>query len=137
MTIEAPLWWEDGALCLLDQTRLPHEVRTVRCTSWEEVAEAIRGLRVRGAPAIGLAAAYGLVLAAATDAGLRVVVARPFPHVGAGQAPTFWVAKRARVLLEAKRRGAPAVTVGDRASRRRGRSVVSLRSDFGGPVKTQ
>ena len=69
MTIEAPLWWEDGALCLLDQTRLPHEVRTVRCTSWEEVAEAIRGLRVRGAPAIGLAAAYGLVLAAATDAG--------------------------------------------------------------------
>jgi len=47
------------------------------------------------------------------DAGLRVVVARPFPHVGAGQAPTFWVAKRARVLLEAKRRGAPAVTVGD------------------------
>src|SRR5437879_8022807 len=69
VTIEAPLWWEDGALCLLDQTRLPHEVRTVRCTSWEEVAEAIRGLRVRGAPAIGLAAAYGLVLAAATDAG--------------------------------------------------------------------
>ncbi len=64
MRVDAPLWWEDGALCLLDQTGLPHEVRTVRCTSWEEVAEAIRTLRVRGAPAIGLAAAYGLVLAA-------------------------------------------------------------------------
>ncbi len=68
MSVDAPLWWEDGALCLLDQTCLPHEVRTVRCTTWEEVAEAIRALRVRGAPAIGLAAAYGLVLAAGTDA---------------------------------------------------------------------
>ena len=68
MNIDAPLWWDDGALCLLDQTGLPHEVRTIRCTSWEEVAEAIRRLRVRGAPAIGVAAAYGLVLAAAVDA---------------------------------------------------------------------
>lgn len=64
MSVDAPLWWEDGALCLLDQTRLPHEVRTVRCTSWEEVAEAIRALKIRGAPAIGVAAAYGLALAA-------------------------------------------------------------------------
>ena len=64
MTVDAPLWWEDGALCLLDQTGLPHEVRTLRCGSWEEVADAIRELRVRGAPAIGLAAAYGLVVAA-------------------------------------------------------------------------
>ncbi len=68
MSVEAPLWWEDGALCLLDQTRLPHEVRTVRCTSWEEVADAIRTLRVRGAPAIGVTAAYGLVLAARSTA---------------------------------------------------------------------
>ena len=64
MIVDAPLWWEDGALGLLDQTGLPHEVRTLRCGSWEEVADAIRALRVRGAPAIGLAAAYGLVLAA-------------------------------------------------------------------------
>ena len=68
MELDAPLWWEDGALCLLDQTGLPHDVRTIRCTSWEEVAEAIRALRVRGAPAIGIAAAYGLVLAAQTQA---------------------------------------------------------------------
>ncbi|MGH7569300.1 MAG: NAD-dependent epimerase/dehydratase family protein [Gemmatimonadales bacterium] len=45
--------------------------------------------------------------------GLRVVVARPFPHIGPGQSAEFWVARRARVLLEAKRLGAPAVTVGD------------------------
>jgi len=66
--MDAPLWWDEGALCLLDQTGLPHEVRTVRCVSWEDVAEAIRTLRVRGAPAIGIAAAYGLVLAAQAHA---------------------------------------------------------------------
>jgi len=47
------------------------------------------------------------------SAGLRVVVARPFPHIGRGQAVDFWVARRCRVLLEAKRRGAPAITVGE------------------------
>jgi GDP-4-dehydro-6-deoxy-D-mannose reductase len=45
--------------------------------------------------------------------GLRVLVARPFPHIGRGQAADFWVARRCRVLVEAKRRGAPAVTVGE------------------------
>jgi GDP-4-dehydro-6-deoxy-D-mannose reductase len=44
---------------------------------------------------------------------LRVVVVRPFPHVGAGQAPEFWVVRRSRVLLEAKRCAAPAITIGD------------------------
>ncbi len=67
MNEDAPLWWENGALVLIDQTALPEQVRTRRCTSWEEVARAIRDLQVRGAPAIGLAAAYGLVLAARTE----------------------------------------------------------------------
>jgi methylthioribose-1-phosphate isomerase len=69
MSTEAPLWWEDGAVSLIDQTALPREVRIRRCTTWEDVAEAIRTLRVRGAPALGVAAAYGLALAAAQDAG--------------------------------------------------------------------
>ncbi len=64
MSEDAPLWWDDGALVLIDQTSLPHQVRTRRCASWEDVADAIRTLQVRGAPAIGLAAAYGLALAA-------------------------------------------------------------------------
>jgi methylthioribose-1-phosphate isomerase len=56
---------EDGpAVVLLDQRRLPQEVAEVRCTTAEEVAEAIRAMVVRGAPAIGVAAAYGLALAA-------------------------------------------------------------------------
>jgi methylthioribose-1-phosphate isomerase len=56
---------EDGpAVVLLDQRRLPDEVVDLRCTTAEEVAAAIRDLAVRGAPAIGIAAAYGLALAA-------------------------------------------------------------------------
>ena len=49
-------------LVLLDQTRLPGEVAYARCRDIESVAEAIRSLKVRGAPAIGVAAAYGVVL---------------------------------------------------------------------------
>jgi len=56
---------EDGpAVVLLDQRRLPDEVVELRCSSAAEVAEAIRAMAVRGAPAIGVAAAYGLALAA-------------------------------------------------------------------------
>jgi methylthioribose-1-phosphate isomerase len=56
---------EDGpAVVLLDQRRLPEEVVEVRCASAAEVADAIRDMVVRGAPAIGIAAAYGLALAA-------------------------------------------------------------------------
>ena len=56
---------EDGpAVVLLDQRRLPGEVVEVRCSTATEVADAIRTMVVRGAPAIGIAAAYGLALAA-------------------------------------------------------------------------
>jgi methylthioribose-1-phosphate isomerase len=54
--------FEDGALVLLDQTALPDEERWLRLTSAAEVADAIKRLAVRGAPAIGLAAVYGLAL---------------------------------------------------------------------------
>ncbi|MFP5498564.1 MAG: S-methyl-5-thioribose-1-phosphate isomerase [Gammaproteobacteria bacterium] len=56
--------WRDGALYLLDQRILPSAETWVACTSAAEVAEAIRTMVVRGAPAIGISAAYGLVLAA-------------------------------------------------------------------------
>ncbi len=59
-----PVWWEAGAVCLIDQTRLPHQEEIVRCTTVPEVAEAIRSLVVRGAPSIGVTAAYGMALAA-------------------------------------------------------------------------
>ncbi|HXA98231.1 MAG TPA: S-methyl-5-thioribose-1-phosphate isomerase, partial [Candidatus Dormibacteraeota bacterium] len=63
MTI-SPVRWEDGRLVLLDQTRLPMEEVERGYTTWQDVADAIRTLVVRGAPAIGVAAAFGVVLAA-------------------------------------------------------------------------
>ncbi len=59
------VWWEDGEVRLIDQLRLPQEVAVCSCNSADEVAEAIRSMKLRGAPAIGVAAAYGLALAAA------------------------------------------------------------------------
>jgi methylthioribose-1-phosphate isomerase len=56
--------WRDGALYLLDQRLLPLEQLWVRCESSGAVAAAISQMLVRGAPAIGVAAAYGLVLSA-------------------------------------------------------------------------
>src|SRR5690348_10018392 len=56
--------WRDDHLRLLDQRRLPHEDIWLDCRSADDVAQAIRDLVVRGAPAIGIAAAWGVVLAA-------------------------------------------------------------------------
>ncbi|WP_299462508.1 S-methyl-5-thioribose-1-phosphate isomerase [uncultured Gimesia sp.] len=53
----------DGYLKMIDQTLLPTEFREIECRNDEAVWEAIKKLRVRGAPAIGIAAAYGVVLA--------------------------------------------------------------------------
>jgi len=59
-----PVEWVDDHVRLLDQTRLPGEEVWLTLRSWRDVAEAIRSLRVRGAPAIGVAAAMGVALAA-------------------------------------------------------------------------
>lgn len=66
---------ERGFLRLLDQTRLPTEVTFRDCHTVEEVWEAIRCLRVRGAPAIGIAAAYGVVVGAQSGAPIDQVIA--------------------------------------------------------------
>src|SRR5919106_357112 len=55
---------EEDRVVLLDQRRLPDEEVELECRSAAEVAEAIRTLAIRGAPAIGIAAAYGYALAA-------------------------------------------------------------------------
>jgi methylthioribose-1-phosphate isomerase len=81
---------EDGAVLMLDQTRLPAEVVTVRLEGWPEVVEAIRGMVVRGAPAIGVAGAMGVALAAARA---------PAPGLAAVRAE---VARAAAALREAR-----------------------------------
>jgi methylthioribose-1-phosphate isomerase len=54
--------WKDGAVCLLDQSRLPEQVEFVMCRDYQTVARAIRELKVRGAPALGVTAAMGVAL---------------------------------------------------------------------------
>jgi S-methyl-5-thioribose-1-phosphate isomerase len=56
------LWYRNGTLHLLDQRKLPGQMVVRRLTRLEQVADAIRTLAVRGAPSIGAAAAYGMVL---------------------------------------------------------------------------
>ncbi len=55
--------WDDGAVVLVDQTRLPHEHVTLRIEQVAHLVDAIRRLAVRGAPAIGVAGAFGVALA--------------------------------------------------------------------------
>ncbi len=69
-----PIRWTGEALELLDQRLLPFKVEYLSCTTGDEVAAAIHALAVRGAPAIGIAAAWGTVLAA------REVVAESGPE---------------------------------------------------------
>jgi len=56
------LYWDNGKLYLLDQLLLPHEKLYIECNTYKDVARAIIGMNVRGAPAIGVSAAYGIVL---------------------------------------------------------------------------
>ena len=56
--------WENNSVMFIDQTKLPNKLVYVRCKSYKEVADVIRKLVVRGAPAIGVSAAFGIALAA-------------------------------------------------------------------------
>jgi methylthioribose-1-phosphate isomerase len=64
--------WKDGAVRLLDQSVLPTKVEILECREYQTVARAIRDLRVRGAPAIGVTAALGIAL------GAQSIVEQPF-----------------------------------------------------------
>src|SRR4051794_41821377 len=99
MAVAAPptlaLRWDGRALVVLDQTRLPHDEVWLELTGAEDTAAAIRRLAVRGAPLIGMVAAYGLAMEGAPPPGLGplergadvLVAPRPTPvdPAGAGQ----------------------------------------------------
>jgi len=92
-----PLSWTEDSLQLLDQRLLPHQEVWLSLTTWLEVRDAIRDMAVRGAPAIGIAAAYGMALSA--RAGVQPEVA----HTGlAASRPTavnlFWALDRIQRL---------------------------------------
>jgi methylthioribose-1-phosphate isomerase len=90
VTVE-PIRWTGEALELLDQRLLPEQTQYVRCTNADEVAAAIRDMVVRGAPAIGCAAAFGIVLSGGSPASYEVL---------AKSRPTavnlFWALERMR-----------------------------------------
>jgi methylthioribose-1-phosphate isomerase len=67
--------WQDGVVVMIDQRRLPLEEVYLPCETWQEVAEAIRNMTVRGAPALGVAGAMGMALAA--RAALRKCAGEP------------------------------------------------------------
>jgi len=105
------LEWKDDAVSMLDQTKLPNEVVYVRCEDYQTVARGIKDLWVRGAPAIGIAAAMGVALAA------REIKARDFDsffkklesacdHLAA-QRPTavnlFWAIERMKRFAQANK----------------------------------
>jgi len=89
----SPLRWKGDRLELIDQLLLPGEEKWIRCADLASVATAIRTMQVRGAPAIGCAAAYGMVIAARTGHELDAAA-----HQLAQTRPTavnlFWALKR-------------------------------------------
>lgn len=100
-----------GHLRIIDQTRLPNELVYLDCGDVETVFEAIRSLRVRGAPAIGVAAAYGVCLGAQADVGdsedaLHTLVEASVRRLAESR-PTavnlFWALDRMQKVAQAER----------------------------------
>jgi len=101
-----PIKWQDNRLCLLDQRRLPLEQTWLDYEYSDDVAAAITDMVVRGAPAIGITAAYGVVLAARhawNTAGVnwKQAMTAPLAHLAASR-PTavnlHWAIERMRQL---------------------------------------
>jgi methylthioribose-1-phosphate isomerase len=69
------IWWEKNYVVIIDQRLLPHKLRYLKIRSYREMARAIKEMAIRGAPAIGVAAAMGLALAVVnTETGSREVL---------------------------------------------------------------
>ena len=82
MTIPPTIEWRDGCVRMIDQRLLPGRLEFVEARTVDELCEAIRTLAVRGAPALGVAGAMGMALAAVTGepaeaAAARMVATRP------------------------------------------------------------
>lgn len=75
--------WKDNKVLMLDQSRLPHEVIYVECADYHKIAEGIKKLWIRGAPAIGIAAAMGIAL------GAQEIGAQNFDEFVEGMQPIF------------------------------------------------
>ncbi len=89
--------WTDSGVVMIDQTRLPLEEIYVTCRSYEDVAHAIRAMIIRGAPAIGVAAAMGVALGVAAGADL-VSVCDTLAATRPTAVNLFWAIERMKTL---------------------------------------
>ena len=104
--------WKDGEVVLIDQRRLPAEQVMIRCRSHSQVAAAIKDMAIRGAPAIGVAAAFGIALGVRNAAGegpaLRAELDGICQELAATR-PTavnlFWAIDRMRRRFETEQAG--------------------------------
>ncbi|WP_280473746.1 S-methyl-5-thioribose-1-phosphate isomerase [Nocardia asiatica] len=110
---DSSLVWDDGALVTIDQRGLPHEVRELRLSTVDQVIDAIKALAIRGAPAIGIAGAFGVVMATAAhtvDGVVDEAAVRAEADRIAAARPTAvnlaWAVRRVRAKVS---RGADAV----------------------------
>ena len=112
-----PITYEQGKITLLDQTKLPEQVAYRECTTVEELWDAIKCLAVRGAPLLGVAAAYGICLGidnkkCTTPKDLVSFVAETAQYIGTSR-PTavnlFWALERMKKVVT----GAPDKTVAE------------------------
>ena len=82
--------WKDNSVIMIDQTKLPNILEYVTYTDYNEIADAIRTLVVRGAPAIGVSGAFGLALAALqSTATKKDELIGHFRKVGGSYSSTF------------------------------------------------
>ena len=100
--------WENGVVVMIDQRRLPAEQSLLRCRDHHEVAAAIRDMAIRGAPAIGVAAALGLALGARHTRSEGAALRAEWSDMCAALADTrptavnlFWAIERMRRRFEA------------------------------------
>ncbi len=104
--VETIAWTPEGVV-MIDQRRLPLEERYVTCRGYEEVAEAIREMVIRGAPAIGVAAAMGIALGMLRATGDLDVQFETISKCLAATRPTavnlFWAIERMRRVYEGVR----------------------------------
>lgn len=87
------LYWKDNHLFILDQTKLPGEVTYFECETYKDVIHTIKTLMVRGAPAIGVAAAFGMALAELAGEDLEKV-AREIKTARPTAVNLFWAVDR-------------------------------------------
>src|SRR5262245_32971460 len=110
--VETIQWTHDGVV-MIDQTRLPREVVYVTCRSYIEVADAIRSMVIRGAPAIGVAAAMGVALGMLRSSDAFDDICDTLARTRPTAVNLFWAIDRMKKLYESLR-GRPIEEIRDR-----------------------